>query len=94
MTNALQAVKPIDRFRSDLTLRQEMIQALLPKSVSFPKFFQMMVASVVANPKLLECDRGSLVKSSIQAAELGLSLNPTLGEGDILPVWDGRETWA
>lgn len=88
---ALQPVKPMDRFRSDLTLREDMIKALLPKAVPFQKFFQMMVAAAAANPKLLECDRGSLVKSAIQAAELGLSLNPTLGEGDILPVYDGRE---
>lgn len=86
-----QAAKPMDRFRADLTLREDMIRSLLPKNVTFEKFFSMMVAAVGAAPKLLECNRGSLIKSCIQAAELGLSLNPALGECDILPVYDRRE---
>jgi len=88
---ALQAVRPMDRFRQDLTLREEMIKPLLPKNVSFQKFFATMVSAVAANPKLLDCDRGSLIKASMQAAELGLSLNPSLGEGDVLQVYDSRE---
>lgn len=86
-----QPAKPMDRFRADLTLREDMIRSLLPKNVTFEKFFSMMVAAVGATPKLLECHRGSLIKSCIQAAELGLSLNPALGECDILPVYDRRE---
>lgn len=84
----LQPVKPMDRFREDLSLRQSMIKALLPQNVTFDKFMAAVVAAVGNNPKLLECDRGSLIKSCIQAAELGLSLNPTLGECDILSVYD------
>jgi recombination protein RecT len=85
---AIQPVKPMDRFRQDLTLREHMIKALLPQNVTFEKFMAAVVAAVGNNPKLLECDRGSLIKSCIQAAELGLSLNPTLGECDILSVYD------
>jgi len=80
--------KPMDRFRQDLALREHMIKALLPQNVTFDKFMAAVVAAVGNNPKLLECDRGSLIKSCIQAAELGLSLNPTLGECDILSVYD------
>jgi len=91
-TNAmvLQPVKPMDRFRQDIVLREDTIRKLLPKAVTFDKFMGTLVAAVSANPKLLECDRGSMIKACIQAAELGLSLNPTLGEGDILQVWDNR----
>lgn len=90
MTNAvaLQPLKPMDRFRQDLSLREDMIRSLLPKSVTFDKFQAALVAAVGNNPALLECERGSMIKSCIQAAELGLSLNPTLGECDILKVWD------
>ena len=85
---AIAPAKPMDRFRQDLALREHMIKALLPQNVTFDKFMAAVVAAVGNNPKLLECDRGSLIKSCIQAAELGLSLNPTLGECDILSVYD------
>jgi len=93
MTNAvaLQPAKPMDRFRQDLTLRESMIRSLLPKNVTVDKFMAAIVAAVGNNPALLECDRGSLVKSCIQAAELGLSLNPTMGECDILKVYDRQK---
>lgn len=85
-----QPAKPMDRFKAEIAQRESMIRALLPSSVSFDKFQATVVAAVGGNPKLLDVDRGSLIKACIQAAELGLSLNPSLGEGDILQVWDNR----
>lgn len=89
-SNAVVAAKPIDRFKQELVLRKDMMIPLLPKNINFDKFQAIVVAAVGSNPDLLDCDRGSLLKSCIQAAELGLSLNPTLGEGDILKVWNNR----
>jgi recombination protein RecT len=88
--NAVATVRPIDRFKQELVLRKEMMAPLLPKTINFDKFQAIVIAAVGSNPELLECDRASLLKSCIQAAELGLSLNPTLGEGDILKVWNNR----
>lgn len=90
MANAVAPLRPIDRFKQEVSLRKDMMLPLLPKSLSFDKFEAMVIAAVGSNPKLLECDRASLLKACIQAAELGLSLNPTLGEGDILQVYDAR----
>lgn len=89
-SNAVANVRPIDRFKQELSLRKDMMTSLLPKNINFDKFQAIVIAAVGSNPDLLECDRGSLLKSCIQAAELGLSLNPTLGEGDILKVWNNR----
>ena len=89
-SNAVATVRPIDRFKQEISLRKEMMLPLLPKTLSYDKFEAMVIAAVGSNPKLLECDRGSLLKACIQASELGLSLNPTLGEGDILQVWDSK----
>jgi recombination protein RecT len=88
--NPVANVRPIDRFKQELSLRKDMMTSLLPKNINFDKFQAIVIAAVGSNPDLLECDRGSLLKSCIQAAELGLSLNPTLGEGDILKVWNNR----
>jgi recombination protein RecT len=54
------------------------------------KFQAVVVAAVADNMDLLDCDRGSLLKACLSAAELGLSLNKSMGEADILKVWDGR----
>lgn len=89
-SNAVATVRPIDRFKQELVLRKDMMIPLLPKTINFDKFQAIVIAAVGSNPDLLECDRASLLKSCIQAAELGLSLNPTLGEGDILKVWNNR----
>lgn len=82
--------KPVDRFRQEIKLRQNMMAPLLPRNVSYEKFEAQVVSAVVQNPTLLECDRLSLYRACVQAAELGLSLNPTLGEGDILQVFDRK----
>jgi recombination protein RecT len=89
-SKAVVAAKPIDRFKQEIALRKDMMLPLLPKTISYEKFEAMVIAAVGSNPKLLECDRASLLKACIQASELGLSLNPTLGEGDILQVWDNK----
>lgn len=89
-SNAVATVRPIDRFRQEISLRKDMMLPLLPKTLSYDKFEAMVIAAVGSNPDLLEVNRGSLLKACIQAAELGLSLNPTLGEGDILKVYDSK----
>ena len=89
-SNAVATVRPIDRFKQEIALRKDMMLPLLPKTLSYDKFEAMVIAAIGSNPELLEVDRASLLKACIHAAELGLSLNPTLGEGDILKVYDSK----
>lgn len=84
------AIAPIDSFKQELKLQEANFRPLLPASIRPEKFEAIVIAAVSGNPKLMECTRESLWKACIQGAELGLSLNPTLGEADILPVWNGR----
>lgn len=88
-TNNLPA-KPIDRFKQELAMREGHLRSLLPQSMTVDKFQGIVVAAVADNMDLLDCDRGSLLKACLSAAELGLSLNRNMGEADILKVWDGR----
>ena len=89
-SNAVATAKPIDRFKQELALREAMLKDLLPKGMPVSKFQAIVVSAVADNMDLLECDRGSLLKSCLQAAELGLSLNKSMAEADILKVWNGR----
>ena len=82
--------KPMDRFKQELAMRESHLRSLLPQSMTVDKFQGIVVAAVADNMDLLECDRGSLLKACLSAAELGLSLNKSMGEADILKVWDNR----
>jgi len=82
--------KPMDRFKQELAMRESHLRSLLPQAMTVDKFQGIVVAAVADNMDLLECDRGSLLKACLSAAELGLSLNKSMGEADILKVWDSR----
>jgi len=89
-SNAVTPIKPMDRFKQELTAREDHLRKLLPSTMSVDKFQAIVVAAVADNIDLLECDRGSLLKACLSAAELGLSLNKNMAEADILKVWNGK----
>lgn len=84
------ALAPIDSFKNELKLMEPNFRPLLPANIRPEKFEALVIAAVSGNQKLLECSRDSLWRACVQGAELGLSLNPTMGEADILPVWNTR----
>lgn len=88
--NQVATAKPMDRFKQELALREGMLKDLLPKGMPLAKFQAIVVSAVADNMDLLDCDRGSLLKACLQAAELGLSLNKSMAEADILKVYNGR----
>jgi len=88
--NAVAPIKPMDRFKQELSAREDHLRKLLPKTMTVDKFQAIVVAAVADNIDLLDCDRGSLLKACLSAAELGLSLNKNMAEADILKVWNGK----
>lgn len=86
------AANPVAKFRDELTARESMFRAVLPPHVSVEKFKTAVLAAVASKPDLLNSDvsRRSLFKACVEAAELGLSLNPVMAEADILPSYDKR----
>lgn len=93
MTNAVATIapaKPIDRFKAELGARQQMLTTLLPEGMKVEKFQAIVVTAVADNMDLLDVDRGSLIKACLQAAELGLVLNKSMAEADILKVWNNK----
>ncbi len=88
--NTIAPVKPMDRFKQELAVREDHLRKLLPSSMTVDKFQAIVVAAVADNMDLLECDRASLLKACLSAAELGLSLNKNMAEADILKVWNGK----
>lgn len=82
--------RPIDRFKQQIKAAMPTVMRMLPAHVT-PEAFEARVVTAVANkPELLQCDSASLLKACAEAAELGISLNPHLGEAWILKIWNGR----
>ena len=82
--------KPIQVFQQRLTLQRRFIEPNLPAHIPYEKFEASLMAAVLAKPDLMDTDPASLFRAARDAAELGLSLNPTLGEADILKVWNNK----
>jgi recombination protein RecT len=80
----------MDRFKAELGARQQMLTTLLPEGMKVEKFQAIVVTAVADNMDLLDVDRNSLIKACLQAAELGLVLNKSMAEADILKVWNNK----
>jgi recombination protein RecT len=85
------ALAPIDSFKNELKLMEPNFRPLLPANIRPEKFEALVIAAVSGNPELLKVNRESLWRACVQGAELGLSLNPTMGEADILVVQGGAQ---
>lgn len=83
--------RPIDAFKQQITLAMPTLKHMIPAHVTPEKFSAMIVTAVAYSKDLLECSTESLIRETAQAAELGLSLNKSLREADILTVWNGAK---
>lgn len=57
------------------------------------KFITSIVSAVSLNPKLGECDRGTLMTAALQGAALKLNPSPQLGQFYMIP-YDGRVSFV
>lgn len=76
--------------RELLESAKDSIQAVLPKYMSADRFLKAAISVWRNVAAIRECDPTSLVRSVIQVAELGLELNPLLGEAYLVPYKDKR----
>lgn len=76
-------------FMAGFRARQKAYAPLLPHHVSFERFESSVRAAITKNPDLVtKCHPATLFRAAAEAAELGLSLSPTLREADILIVYN------
>jgi len=62
-----------------------MLQAALPKHLTADRMIRLMQTCFRTTPKLLECDKTSVVLSIVQAAQLGLEPGTPLGQAYLIP---------
>jgi recombination protein RecT len=78
-------------FMAEFKARERAYAPLLPPHLPFTKFEASVRAAVAKDPELVtKCNHATLFRACAEAAELGLSLSPTLREADILKVWNKK----
>lgn len=61
------------------------IKQLLPKHIEYGRFLMMVDSAIRTTPQLSMCTAGSVVRSVLSIAQLGLELDPQLGQACIVP---------
>jgi recombination protein RecT len=83
--------KPIDVVRGLLTRAKPQIQMALPRHITADRLIRVALTSVQKNPKLLECDKISLLGAIVQAAQLGLEPDGITGLVYLVPFWNSKK---
>jgi recombination protein RecT len=71
-------------------MRKQFARAL-PKVLPVERFVRVLTTTIARDPKLLECDRQSVLAGAMTAAQLGLEIDPSLGRAYLLPYRDSRK---
>lgn len=86
MTNGTKALTLADKVKninSLLDKRQGEFAAAL--GVEPTRFLRIVHTAIAGNPELASCDPSSVVGAAMEAAQCGLNVDPTLGEGALVP---------
>ena len=62
---------------------------VLPKSLSVDRLMRIVMSTVTINPKLLQCEQKSFLRSVLQSASLGLEPGGPLGLAHLVPFYNG-----
>lgn len=74
------------KFVDDLSVYKTQVEAVLPSGISFARFRSVIIMAIRRTPKLVECERTSLINACIYAAHDGLL--PDGRDAVILPVYN------
>jgi recombination protein RecT len=72
-------------FRELLEKSKGQLEVALAGSIPADKFLRVAITNIQNTPKLLECTQVSVLGAIMEAAQLGLSLDQSLGEASIVP---------
>lgn len=82
-------LQPIDKLKANLTSRADEFKQVLPAHISIDKFQRTIATAAATNPKLLDCDRRSLLLSCMKLAQDGLL--PDGREAALVPFKNRRK---
>lgn len=79
------ALAPIDTVRSAMLRSEKELAKALPEHLKADTFIRIALTEVQRSPGLLECSPRSLLGALFQAAQLGLTVDSTLGHAYLVP---------
>lgn len=82
---ALDTKAKAERFGNMIEMRRDELLSILPAGVTYERVKQCFILACKHQPKLLDCDLGSLMKALYTCASMGLDPDPALGQVYILP---------
>ena len=90
--NRLAKAEPAQDMKAILKSQWPKIQAVMPKTMSSERLFQLSVSAYNSEPKLTQCSAVSVLSCVMKCAALGLepSAVDNLGRAYILPFFDGK----
>jgi len=74
-----------------LKQHKDQFAMVLPKILTVDKLIRTVISTVTLNPKLIECDQKSFMRSVLQAASLGLEPGGPLGQAHLVPFWNSSK---
>lgn len=83
--NAVQVKQESDNVRGLLEKMKGQFEMALPKHVTPDRLIRVALTAVQNTPKLLECDRRSLLSAVMTCAQLGLEPDGVLGQAYLVP---------
>jgi recombination protein RecT len=76
---------PMDLLKKDFETWRPTLRAILPRHIDPERVIKIAMNVYLNNPELQRCTPASMVRATLQAAELGLEPSPLLGEAYFLP---------
>jgi len=89
-TTAIEPLSQADTVRAMLEENRAKLAAVVPKHLNVNRMFRLMNVAVQKTPALLKCTHRSLLASLMQAAQLGLEPDGTLGQAYLIPFWNSK----
>ena len=74
-----------------LKAQEKQFAMVLPKTLGIDRFIRITISTVIQNPKLLQCDQRTFLRSLLTLASLGLEPGGPLGLAHLVPFWNSRE---
>lgn len=85
MTETTKLATNIGTFKALLQKNEAKIAAVLPQHLTPERLMSIAATVVQANPGIAECTPTSVLGCVIQSAQVGLSLDPSLGQAHLVP---------
>lgn len=84
-------ITALQKVKGALVEKMPDFKALMPRGIAAERYVRQAYFAIAKDPKLQQCTPASLVMRTIEAAEVGLSLDRTLQEAALIPRYSTKK---